>query len=106
MYTIDKAPKDLTPPWEGLRQVVTHMPVYIPKVVGEEIDCPRCLDTRFVFENKTLFNCPRCNAGGSISSISVPVWAWKDDRTGETYLNADTTDYLDAIKRIEMDKNK
>jgi len=106
MYTIDKAPKDLTPPWKGLRQVVTEMPVYVPIIYGDIEDCPKCLGSRFISQpdNRGLIPCPDCNKEGSITVISVPVWAWKDQKTGEVYLNGNTTDYLDTIKKTEMGK--
>lgn len=105
MYTIKQAPKDLTPPWEGLQNVVTEMRVHIPKVCGDKKDCPTCLGTRFIFKpnNDGPFPCPDCNKEGSVTVIHVPVWAWEDTKTGEVYLNGNTTDYLDSIKKKEME---
>jgi len=109
MYTIEQAPKDLIPPWKGLRRVVTKMSVYIPIIYSDREDCPKCLGSRFIFkpdnQDRGLIPCPDCNKEGSVTVISVPVWAWKDQKTGEVYLNGDTTDYLDTIKKTEMEKS-
>jgi len=52
---------------------------------------------RSLFESKCS-----CCWGNTI--IGDTGWAWKDQKTGEVYLNGNTTDYLDTIKKTEMGK--
>ncbi|MCK9155073.1 MAG: hypothetical protein M0P12_03055 [Paludibacteraceae bacterium] len=107
MYTIDMAPKDLTPPFGNTISVMWQAHVFIPKMIGDTDDCKFCSGRRFINPEEkpnSCIPCPECNKTGSISVLSVPVWAWKSLWDGEIYLSGTTIDYLDTIKKLEMEK--
>lgn len=104
MYSLDQAPKDLTPPFENTISVMLQVEVFVPKTIGDTDDCKFCSGRRFINKPNPCIPCPECNKAGSISVLSVPVWAWKSLYDGEIYLSGTTTNYLDKIKKEEMDK--